>query len=352
VNRIIIEDAEIISSGDLDLRELRDCSILVTGATGMLGSYIVRILLNLNDIYPGIRVTVIAMCRNLQKAKEKFYDLLDNTYLVITRGELSEPLAVPGPVDYIIHAASLASSEHCRLNPSGVIIPNVIGTRNLLDMAKEKKSRAFLFLSSGEVYGESDKIIITETDIGSLDPTELRNCYGESKRMGESMCVAWSNQFGLSAMSVRLVHTYGPTLDLNNDHRVFAEFVADIVNGRDIVMKSDGLAERGFCYSADAMDGFLRVLLKGKTGESYNIGNMGAHSSIKNLAETLVSLFPEMDLKVIQKERAEGDAHFEHKNKRPSIMSTAKIESLGFKCRFDISKGFYRTIKSFITMNR
>ena len=99
--------------------------------------------------------------------------------------------------------------------------------------------------------------------------------------MGENMCVAWCHQYGVPAMAVRLEHTYGPTMDLNNDRRVFAEFVADIVNRRDIVMKSDGLSERTFCYAADAMDGFLRVLLKGKAGETYNIGNMEAHSSVR-----------------------------------------------------------------------
>jgi len=348
VNFILREDAESICGGDLDLQELKNCSILVTGANGMIASYAVRILLHLNDMYPGFNITVIAMCRSMQKARERFHDLLDNPYLLIKRGDLSEPLAEPGHVDYILHAASLASSEHCRLNPAGVILPNVIGTRYLLDMAREKKSRGFLFLSSGEVCGESDKKIITENDIGSLDPTQLRNCYGESKRMGENMCVAWCHQYGVPAMAVRLEHTYGPTMDLNNDHRVFAEFVADVVNRRDIVLKSDGLAERTFCYAADAMDGFLRVLLKGNAGQTYNIGNMGAHSSVRNLADTLVSLFPEMGLKVIQRERAEGDAHMEHKNRQRPMLSTAKIENLGYTCKFGIREGFRRTILSFV----
>lgn len=348
MNPVLREDAELICGGNLDLRELKHCSILVTGANGMIASYAVRILLHLNDIYPGINITVTAMCRSMQKATERFHDLLDNPFLVLKRGDLSEPVAVPGHVDYILHAASLASSEHCKLDPTGVIIPNVIGTRNLLDMAREKRSRGFLFLSSGEVCGESDKKIITENDIGSLDPTELRNCYGESKRMGENMCVAWSHQYGVPAMAVRLEHTYGPTMDLNNDHRVFAEFVADVVNRRDIVLKSDGLAERTFCYAADAMDGFLRVLLKGKAGETYNVGNMGAHSSIKNLAETLVSLFPEMGLKVIRKERTEGDAHMENKDRQRPMLSTAKIENLGYTCKFSIREGFRRTIMRFI----
>mgnify|MGYP001611221623 FL=1 len=253
-----------------------------------------------------------------------------------------------GNIDYIIHGASPASSQFYGTDPVGVITPNVFGTKNLLELAREKKSKSFLFFSSGEVCGSADKSIISEEDFGFLDPTDIRNCYAESKRMGENMCKCWFHQYGVPTFAVRPEHTYGPTMDLENDKRVFSEFVSDVVNNRDIIVKSDGSAVRTFTYICDATEGFFRVLLNGKPGESYNVGNKNGRMCIKDLANLVVSLFPEKKLKVIFESREQNNNYLENKNKIRPMLSIDKIEKLGYKCRFSVRDGFYRTIKSFI----
>ena len=155
--------------------------------------------------------------------------------------DVCEPVALDEPIHFIVHAASQASPKYYGTDPVGTLSANVLGTYHLLNLAATHRVEAFLFFSSGEVYGQvaPERIPIRETDYGYLDPTDVRSCYGESKRMGETMCVAWAHQFGVPAKIVRPFHTYGPGMRLD-DGRVFADFVADIVHDRDIVLKSDG----------------------------------------------------------------------------------------------------------------
>jgi nucleoside-diphosphate-sugar epimerase len=348
MNDIIKEDLKIICSSNLDWEKFKNSVVLISGAYGMLPSYMVFTLLYLNKMYPGLNIKVIALGRNYDKAKKRFCDFLDNPLLTIVSGDVSNKIEIKGDVNYIIHAASPASSQFYGIDPIGVISPNVFGTKNLLELAVEKKSKGFLFFSSGEVCGTLDKKAITEEDSGYSDPTDLRNCYGESKRMAENMCKCWHHQYKVPTLAVRPDHTYGPTMDLENDRRVFAEFVSDVVNNRNIVVKSDGLSVRTFCYISDGTDGFFRVLLNGTPGESYNVSNNEGQISIGNLANLIVSLFPEKKLKVVYANRENKNSYLENKHKMRPMLSTAKIEKLDYKCRFKLRDGFYRTIKSFL----
>lgn len=348
MNNIIKEDLKIICSSNLDWGKFKNSTVLISGAYGMLPSYMVFTLFHLNEIDPSLNIKVIALCRNYDKAKKRFGDFLGNPLFTIMCEDVTNKIQINGDVHYIIHAASPASSQFYGIDPIGVISPNIFGTKNLLELAREKKSKGFLFFSSGEVCGIVDKKVVTEEDSGYLDPTDVRNCYGESKRMGENMCQCWYHQHKVPTVVVRPEHTYGPTMDLKNDRRVFAEFVSDIVNNKDIVVKSDGLSIRTFCYISDATDGFFRVLLKGTPGESYNVGNSDGRISIGNLADLIVSMYPEKKLKVVYKNREQNNSYLENKHKIRPMLSTAKIEKLGYKCRFNLRDGFYRTIKSFI----
>lgn len=348
MSEIIKEDLKIICKSDLDWKKFKNCIFLISGAYGMLPSYMVFTLMHLNEMDPNLNIKVIAMGRNLCKAKKRFCHYLDTPLFEIMNEDVTNKIKIKGNVDYIIHAASPASSQFYGTDPIGVISPNVFGTKNLLELAVEKKSKGFLFFSSGEVCGPLDTEAITEKDAGYSDPTELRSCYGESKRMAENMCTCWHHQHGVPTFVVRPDHTYGPTMDLENDQRVFAEFVSDIVNNKNIIIKSDGLSERTFCYISDATDGFFRVLLKGAHGESYNVSNNEGHISIGKLADLIVSLFPEKNLKVVYANREKNNSYLENKHKIRPMLSTAKIEKLGYKCQFNLREGFYRTIKSFI----
>jgi nucleoside-diphosphate-sugar epimerase len=349
---IINEDLDIICCSGLDWNRFKNCTVLISGAYGMLPSYMLFTLLHLNEMYRGMNIKIIALCRNYDKARIKFGASMDNPFLTILCHDVNNEIKIAGPIDYIIHAASYASSAFYEVDPVGVISPNVFGNRNLLELGREKNVKGFLFFSSGEVCGAIDKDSITEQDAGYLDPTDVRNCYGESKRMGENMCKCWYHQYQVPTYVVRPDHTYGPTMDLENDHRVFAEFVSDVVNNKNIVIKSDGQPVRTFCYISDATDGFFRVLLNGTPGESYHISNNEGRISIADLANLIVSLFPEKRLNVIYDKRKDSEHYLENKHTLRPMLSTAKIEKLGYKCLFNLRDGFHRTISHFMKENK
>jgi nucleoside-diphosphate-sugar epimerase len=196
------------------------------------------------------------------------------------------------------------------------------------------------------VYGKIAENLteVSETDYGYLDPMNVRACYGEAKRMGETICVSYMHQFGVPIKVVRPGHTYGPGMDLN-DGRVFADFVKNIVNGEDIVMNSDGSASRAFCYLSDATVAFFKVLLDGRAGEAYNVANPLSEVTIRELAEKLVALFPEKRLKVVCRERTSSG--YIVSNNTHCFASIKKIQSLNWNPGIDIEKGFYKTILSY-----
>lgn len=344
-SQIVHEDIERILSAELPWERLGGARVLVTGAAGFLPSYLVETLVGLNDRRPGFGVEVVGLVRNRSRAEDRFAHLLGRSDFDLLAGDASAPL-VDGPVDLIIHAASQASPRYYGVDPVGTIAPNVIGTHNLLRLAHER-SASLMYFSSGEVYGQvpSEQVPTTESGYGYLDPVDVRSCYGEGKRAGEALCVAWNAQYGVPAYIVRPFHTYGPGMRLD-DGRVFADFVADIVRDQDIVMRSDGSARRAFCYVADATEGFLTVLLRGDCAQPYNVGNEDAETSIAELADTLVGLFPEKGLSVVRAERPAGDVYMQSPISR-NAPDTSRLRSLGWRPSFDIAEGFTRTIRSF-----
>lgn len=341
MNNILNEDFELLYNNDLNWNEFKNCSFLITGASGMIGSYIIQFLMYLNKIYD-LNIQLFVHGRNYDKIFLKYKQFYSHENFFIMDNPLEKRIDLYGELNYIIHAASPSNSQLYKNNPLNVYTPNVIGTENLLKLAKEKNVKGFIYLSSGEVNGYVDKEIITENDYGYIDPTDIRNIYGESKRMGEALCKCYNQQYNISTYCVRLVHTYGPTIDLRTDKRVFSEFITNIIKNENIVLKSDGLSTRNFCYISDAIDGIFRVLLKGKSGESYNIGS-GEKISIKDLAQTLIDLFPEKNLKIVFEKQDEN--YLECKIKDYPIYSIDKIKQLGYKPKINIKNGFLRTIK-------
>lgn len=345
-HHIVTEDLEAITRAALPWDDLAGRTVLVTGAAGFLPAYMVETLLFLNEKRPDQKTRVLGLVRHEGRARARFAAYEGRPDLKLVVGDVSGPVDFGEPVHYIIHAASQASPKYYKSDPVGTLSANIAGTQRLLEMAREQGTKSFLFFSSGEVYGRiSDAQVPTrEDDYGPVDPMDVRSCYGESKRMGETMCVAWHAQYGVPARVARPFHTYGPGMSLD-DGRVFADFVADIVAGRDIVMKSDGRATRAFCYLADAAAGFFTVLLKGTSGEAYNVGNDKAESSILDLALRLVALFPEKDLHVVQ-QPVPTDGYLQSKISRgcPEI---SRARALGWEPTTTIEDGFKRTVLSF-----
>lgn len=343
---VILEDMEDIFNRDLPVERIFGRSILITGATGMLASYLCYYLLWLNEVKDA-NITILALVRSKDKCLKVFGKYAGREYFHAYEASLAEKLQIEEPVDYIIHAASLASPQYYKHNPVEVALPNAVGTYHLLELAREKKVRGFLYFSTGDVYGRMPDGIgaFGEEQIGIMDPLDEHSCYGGSKRMGEIWCAAYAREYGVPTRMARIAHTYAPTMDVEKDPRVFASFMKCLLEGQDIVMLSDGTAKRSFCYIADAIAAYLLILLRGKDGEAYNVVNMGEFLSIGMLAEKLASLEPEKNIHVIRKERPKDDVYMENNSNHENIMSAAKLETLGWRCKYCVEKGFGQVLK-------
>ena len=339
---IIREDIENIYGRNLPWDRLKNCTVLITGAYGMLASYVMYLLLYLNE-YHNMGIHIIAAVRSREKFVQRFGESEEDNLVTIYTEPLEAPIFVEETVDYIIHAASFASPQYYAKCPVDVIKPNALGTYQLLKLAVEKKSKGFLFFSTGDVYGQVNQTgSICEDTLGVLDPLDIHSCYGESKRLAETMCYAYYKQYGVPTKMLRLWHTYAPTMDIENDPRVFASFMNNLVHGEDIVMKSDGSACRAFCYVADAVAAFFTVLFCGKNGEAYNICNPSEFCSIKQLADRIVSLREDISLKVITKERPLDDNYTENLRANLNPPSDEKLRQLGWHPEYTIEQGFSR----------
>ncbi len=346
-NPVIAEDVERILAAPLPWTDLHGSTVLVSGASGFLPAYMVETLAGLNR--RGARIRIVGLVRSRERALARLSHLIDAGLELIEHDVSTTPPADLPAADYIVHAASQASPRFYGSDPVGTLEANTNGTSHLLRHASQGKTRSFLFFSSGEVYGVpvDGSRRLAETDYGYLDPATVRACYGESKRMGETLCVSWAHQFGVPARIVRPFHTYGPGMSLT-DGRVFADFVADVVARRNVVLKSDGLAMRPFCYLADATLGFFTALLCGEVGKAYNVGNPDAEISIRDLARLVAGLFPELGLKAEMTDLASAPpAGYLQSQVHRSTPDIARMNSLGWRPATGLEQGFRRTIQSF-----
>jgi nucleoside-diphosphate-sugar epimerase len=344
-NPIVKEDVARICAHELPWRAFSGKTVLVSGANGFLPAYMVETLLYLNET-AGTGCRVVGLVRNREKAEKRFSHVLGRSDFSLLVQDVCAPIEVDNKIDFIIHAASQASPKYYGIDPAGTLLANTLGTYNLLQLASKHVVEGFLFFSSGDVYGRvNQETPIKEADYGWLDPTDVRSCYGESKRLGETMCAAWKHQYGVPVKIVRIAHTYGPGLALN-DGRVFADFVANIIRNEDIVLKSDGTARRPFLYLADATLAFFTVLLRGENGQAYNVANEAGDISVRELAELLVGLFPERKLAVKFVTGASQPGYIASKI-QGGVPDTTKIRKLGWRPTTSLEEGFRRTVMSF-----
>jgi UDP-glucuronate decarboxylase len=335
----------IVNDYQLPWQALAGQTVCVTGANGFLPSYMVETMLYLNETRQlGIRV--LALARSRANFARRFGHHAGRADLVCVEQDVSLPFQLAERPDYIIHAASQASPKYYSVDPIGTLSANTLGTAALLQLAAASASKGFLYFSSSEVYGQAGKVPTAEGDYGYLDPTNVRSCYAESKRMGENMCVSWHHQAGVPAKIVRPFHTYGPRMQLD-DGRVYADFVACILRGEPIALKSDGLATRAFCYSADAVAGFWAALLCGESAQAYNIGNPDGEISMRALGQLLVGMYPEKNLALSYQERAPGESYMASAVSR-ACPDIARARALGWNPRTSVADGFRRTIESYL----
>jgi nucleoside-diphosphate-sugar epimerase len=321
--------------------------ILITGASGFIATYIIEVLVCIAKKYNS-NITIYALARDPGNFWLKYKHHRDNEKLVFINQDVNQLSAELDKIAFtdIIHAASKASPIYYGKDPVGTLSANTIGTNNLLALAHKVKANKFTFISSSEVYGNSDEYLISENSYGYIDPTNIRSCYAESKRMGENMCVSWMHQFNVPIVIIRPFHTYGPGMNLN-DGRVYADFVKCIVDKENISLNSDGSAERAFCYLADAVKGILTAHYQGKPGEAYNLGNPEETYSIKQLATLLQRLYPQRckEVRFNSLENTEGYIASTVNRVTPCIK---KISNIGWIPTTSVTEGFERTIESYI----
>jgi len=341
--KIIREDVERIHKENIPWSKIQGKTFLISGAAGMIPTYMVYTILELNK-GKSKKSKIYAIVKNKKEAEKKYIKYSNDKCLKIIRQDVNKKFKIDEKINYIIHAASKASPKYFNEDPTNTILPNIIGTKNLLELGIKHKIDGFLFFSSGEIYGDMKNEKILESSLGKINPLEIRSCYAESKRMGENMCVSWNKQFNVPTKIARIFHTYGPGMKLD-DGRVFADFVSNVVKDKNIIMKSNGNAKRPFCYITDTVTALFLILLKGDNANAYNISNPSCIISISELAKTLKELFPKKKLTIIKKQNNE-DKYIKSliMNQTPDI---SKIKKLGYKPKISIRDGFLRTVESY-----
>jgi nucleoside-diphosphate-sugar epimerase len=338
--KILCDDTEeTISDSGISWNELRNSAILITGATGMIGFALVRALSAVNKKY-GLGVKILATGRDTKKAKPLVHEYGAEFF----PHDIREPLAVVGRVDYIFHCAAVTKSSEMAENPVGVSETSLKGTMNMLSLAREKRTKSMVYLSSMEIYGITDPAMpfVTEDDLGTIDIKSPRNCYPESKRMCEYLCNAYFAQHSVPVKTARLAQTFGAGA-AKDDPRVFAQFARSAVAGENIVLHTEGESRGNYCYLSDAVRGLFFLLLKGENGEAYNIANPGASVTIREMAELLAHEVCGGEVSII----VDLTTDIEKRGYAPDVnrrLSTEKIEKLGWKTKYGLAEMYTRMI--------
>ena len=328
-----LQDIRSLFETGLDLSTLNDSRILVTGATGLIGSCLVDVLLT----NPHRNYQVYALGRNEERARQRVNNYWETADFHFIRHDISLPLDSDIRFDYIIHAASNASPNFFKEKPVEVIKSNIIGVENLMEHGIRHGMKRMLFVSSGEIYGEGDGREFTEADSGYVNCATPRACYPSSKRAAETLCVAYAAEYGADVVIARPCHTYGPYFT-ESDNRVYAQFIRNLLDGKDIVMKSRGEQYRSWLYVVDAAHALLTILTKGAKGEAYNVADEQSNITIRALAELLAGA---EDRQVV------FDIDDANGNTTPitrATFSTEKLAQLGWRPLTTIAEGLQHTL--------
>lgn len=315
------EDIKNAASLCLPWEQLKDKNILVTGATGLIGSTLVEVLMS----HPKQDYHVYASGRNENKVKTLFSEYAESKYFHFINHDVCKVLNSSITFHIIIAAAGVASPQLYATDPVSVMKSNFNGVDNLLMYGVAHNVEKFLYVSSGEIYGEGDGRVFDENYSGYVNCATLRACYPSAKRATESLCIAYSKQYGIDVRIARPCHVYGPNFG-NTDQRVYAQFIRNVLRGEDIVMKSTGEQFRSWCYAVDCASALLHILLKGESGNAYNIADDNQNITIKELAEMIARIGGKkvvIDLPTDIEKRGFNVV-------QKSIFSIDKIKSLGW----------------------
>lgn len=339
------QDLERIAASEMiDWEELKGKSVLVTGATGLIGSQMVQAL-TLAGMQRGLNLTVIAAVRNGKKAERMLASCMPYG-LKIAVVDLMKPITLDVPVDYILHGASVTTSKDFVDRPVETILTALKGTEHILELAREKQVKGMVYLSSMEAYGvvDPEHYIVREKDYGYIDPLQVRSSYSESKRMAEGLCGAYTHEYQIPVKTVRLAQTFGAGAP-ENENRVFVQFARSVMTGTDIVLHTDGSKAHCYCYTSDAVLGLLTVLLRGTPGEAYNVSNEATFSTIREMAEMLIRKYPESGSKLVF-DIPEDANKFGYAPTSRMLVNAEKVTALGWKPEISLEGMFERLIAS------
>lgn len=333
------EDLQTAIDSVVAIKKIYNSSIMITGATGLIGSFLVEMMLYLNEKRKA-NITIYALGRNKERLCQRF-DMCGTDQLIFVEHDVNEEIKFDYQVDYLIHAASNAYPAAFRTNPVETIMSNIIGTQRLLDYANNHGTRRVLFVSSGEVYGQGDISIpaFEETYSGYMDSMQVRSCYPVSKRAAETLCCSYTEQYGLETVVVRPCHTYGPNVT-KNDNRATVQFMNNVLNEEDIVLNSPGTQMRSYCYIADCASALMTVLIKGESKAAYNIANSQSVVTIAGFAKEVAK---QAGRKIIFSNPDEV-AKSERTPIAKQVLDSGKLNSLGWSGKYSLEKGVAHTI--------
>ena len=341
---ILLRDLEqLLNDKSIDWENFRNKRILITGATGLVGSMIIRSLLYV-DAKLGLGIELIAVIRNEKKAESIYKDYQNDKRLYFVQMDLSQEIdlnTIHGKIDYVIHAAAVTTSKEMVTNPVGTINAAILGTKNMLELAVQKKCQGFVYISSMEIYGQTISPECTrEEDLGYIDISSVRSCYPEGKRMCECMCNSYASQFGINVKSARLAQTFGAGV-LKSENRVFAQFAKSVLKQEDIVLHTFGKSEGNYVYTIDAVKAILMLLYKGKSGEAYNIVNEENHTTIRDMAELVINILADGKSKVVI-DVPKDKNKFGYAPDVKMRLCAKKMNKLGWKASVNLKEAYLR----------
>ncbi len=336
------EDVRYTASLKLPWEKLQDVSVLISGASGLLGSFLIDTLMERNQ--RGMNCTIYALGRSERYARERFANYWEDRHFHYLLQDINQPVAgvVCDKVDYVLHLASNTHPVAYALDPIGTIHTNIIGTDHMLQFAETHQTKRVAFASSNEIYGENrgDVECFLEDYCGYLDSNTLRAGYPESKRCGEALCQAYRRQKKLDIVISRFTRSYGPTMQMS-DTKAISQFIQRAITGKDIILKSAGMQYYSYTYVSDAVSGFLTILLCGENGQAYNIADSASDIMLRNLAQIIAEITGSQVIFEIPDELEKTG----YSTATKARLDSTKLQKLGWTARYDIREGVERTIR-------
>lgn len=339
------EARDIARGNDIDWEKLAGRSVLVTGATGLVGSALVRVLLERNRSC-GDGIAVRALVRSEAKAQAVFAGYSEDDGLTFIVGDVAEVAPAVCAADFYLHAACPTASQFFMAHPVETARAIVDGTANMLEAARAAGAQSFVYVSSMEVYGDGNAEpgcdhLLGEGDVGYVNPLSVRSCYPEGKRMAELYCAAYASEYDVPAKVARLAQTFGPGIP-KDDRRIFAMIAWAAMAGEDVTLKTTGASTRMYAYTADAVRGLLTVLLRGEAGRAYNVANPATYSSVRGMAEAVLAAYaPEASVHI----ELDPDAPYPPEHHLP--LDVSPLKALGWEPQVDLL-GMYGNLMAYL----